>query len=114
MIAWLAAFVWTLLLEYPVYAAVLGRFRQRWWEPLAWTFAVDVATHPLFSWWVIVHSPPPSSVLAAELVIACTEGAILAFWLRRRCGPWRALLAAFLANAFSYLVGGALFSWLGD
>ncbi|MEQ1634275.1 MAG: hypothetical protein ABL997_17980, partial [Planctomycetota bacterium] len=60
VIAWLAAFVWTLLLEYPVCAAVLGRFRQRWWEPLAWTLAVNVATHPLFSWWVLARSPTPS------------------------------------------------------
>ncbi|MEQ1631346.1 MAG: hypothetical protein ABL997_03165, partial [Planctomycetota bacterium] len=103
-----------LLLEYPVCAAVLGRFRRRWWEPLAWTLAVNVATHPLFSWWVLARSPTPSSVLAAEFVIASTEAAILAFWLRRRCGPWRAFLAAFLANAVSYLVGSTLFSALGE
>jgi hypothetical protein len=112
MMSWLVAFVWTLILEYPVYAAGVGRAARCWWEPLAWTLAVNVATHPLFSWWVLSRAPHDDEVRIAEVAIALAEGLLLALILRARCPPPRVLLTAIVANAGSYLVGGWLLAAL--
>lgn len=113
MIAWLSAFVWTFALEYPVYAAGLGRSARRWWEPLAWTLGVNVATHPLFSWWALTTVPGPGALLGAEAAIAVAEGLLLACALRHRAPPWHAFVTALVANAGSFLVGGWIVRVLG-
>ena len=95
---WLFAFVWTLAIEIPIYAAVLGRGRRT----LALAIAVNVLTHPLL--WIV--RPP---ILPGEMLVAATEAAICAAVTRR---PTASLLAAGLANLASYELGVILFRML--
>lgn len=118
MIAWLVAFVWTLVLETPVYVAFLDRESRTWHGPLLASLALNVMTHPLFSWWVLGSQPGEAAIFVAECGIFVAEGLALAA-LRARNPRTDARAArlvlssigiAFCANAFSYGVGLLLFS----
>ncbi len=118
MTAWLIAFVWTLVLETPVYASFLDRESRTWRGPLLASLALNLMTHPLFSWWVLGAQPAESAIAVAECGIFVAEGLALA--AMRACNPRakgrgaRLVLPsvgiAFCANAFSYGVGLLLFS----
>lgn len=105
MSAWFAAFVWTLAIEGLVLELALGRFAKRPLEALVWCLCLNLATHPLFSWWVLGCNPSSSAIAGAEVVIALVEGLALGFALRARTGFVRPALAAALANAVSYAFG---------
>jgi hypothetical protein len=113
VLTWLAAFVWTLVFEAPVYAVGLRRPARHWWEPLAWALALNLLTHPLFAWWVLGCGPSPGAVLGAEALIAATEGLVLALGLAGRCPPARAVTTAVAANGLSYGMGLLAPGWIG-
>lgn len=105
MSAWFLAFVWTMAIEGLVLEFALGRFAKRALEPLAWCLCLNLATHPLFSWWVLAHDPSASAIAGIEVVIALVEGVALGLALRARAGFARPALAAALANVTSYAFG---------
>jgi hypothetical protein len=119
MMSWLVAFVLTMALETPVYAYWLEREAKRWWAPLAASLLLNLATHPLFSWWALHAWPSSGEVLLAECAIALAEGCALALLRRSRLLPnsnergARLLLSsigiAVLANGVSYGLGLLLF-----
>ena len=113
--AWLTAFVWTLALELPVYALLLQPRFTAWWATAALTLALNLLTHPLFSWWVLAWDPAEHWVAPVEVAIALTEGLAAGLVLRRRPQAERAfrrgILAAGCANGLSYGVG---LLWFGS
>lgn len=104
--AWAVAFVWTLALELPVYLAlVVGPGRDRLLALLL-GLQLNLATHPVFSIWVLSTRPGIGAIVAAELVIVAVEGELLRHATGGdRAWAWRAALAA---NAFSFLAGMGL------
>jgi hypothetical protein len=115
---WLAAFVWTLALEYPVYQWALGTRTRLWWHPAACTLALNLLTHPLFSLWLL-HTPrSPAELLVAELGIVAVEALALRClpWsgLRGRLGLAHAAAAALGANGISFAVGRLWLAALGS
>lgn len=102
---WLAAFVWTLVLEYPLYEWSFGGRARRWWHPAAWTLAVNLLTHPALTLWLHASPRPRGELLAAELVVAACEGLALAVLVRPAPGLALASLAALAANGISCAVG---------
>lgn len=115
---WLAAFLWTLALEYPLYEWALGSNTRRWWHPAACTLGVNLLTHPLFSLWLLHEPRSHWAILSAELVIVAVEAlALLALpWsgLRGRLGLVHAAAAALGANGISFGVGRLFLAVLGD
>ncbi len=115
---WLAAFVWTLALEYPVYEWALGSSARRWWHPAACALALNLLTHPLFSLWLLREPRSPAAVVAAELGIVAVEALALRFlpWsgLRGRFGLLRAAAAALGANGISFAIGRLFLAALGS
>lgn len=117
---WPEAFVWTLALELPVYTAFLRRAFRPWWGPVALTFAVNVATHPLL--WIFLPREDPSRLWLAlfEGLVALVEAGLVALALVRLGSPpvapraalGRGLAAAVLANGLS-LSSGLVKEWLG-
>lgn len=105
MSAWFLAFVWTLAVEGLVLELLLGHFARRVLEPIGWCLALNLATHPLFSWWVLARVPSAEEIALAEVAIALTEGALLAVVLRTRAGLALPILAAVVANGASYAFG---------
>lgn len=114
---WLAAFVWTLALEYPLYEWALGADSKRWWHPAACTLALNVLTHPLFSLWLLREPRSHGAILAAELAIVAVEALALLLLpcsgLRGRLGLVRAAAAALGANGISFAVGRLFLAALG-
>ncbi len=107
MMAWWAAFVWTLVSELPVFAWGLRACARTWWEPVVVTCAVNLATHPAFGLWCAWAKPTAAAVWVAEVLIAVGEGLLVAQWLRPRLGLGRAMALAAMANA-----GSVAFGWL--
>lgn len=110
--SWLAAFVWTLALEQPVYVLALRGFAARWWEPCAATLLLNLATHPLIWSWAVAVEPSLAQAAAAEGIVVLVEAALLGALLRRRGAPQvsrRALGFAAAANAFSWGAGALIF-----
>jgi hypothetical protein len=100
LIAWLRAFVFTQIVEAPIYRRALG---------VSWPDAIapSTLTHPLV-WFVfplatrILGLPWLVSMAAAELFAWLAE----AFYLRARGVPLKkALLVSFVANAASLSLG---------
>jgi len=96
-----AAFVWTVALEFPVYALALPRT----WSvarALCFTLAVNLLTHPALCAWVLASKPRLGALAAAELAVALIEAGLLLLAI----GPPRrfawALLAAGSANSLSW------------
>jgi len=109
MIPWFALFVWTLVLELPVYEYGAASRSRPWWHMPLVTLALNLLTHPAFTWWQLETHPSSGTVLQAEILIAVVEGlALLA--LRRELGLVRSLAVAFAANGFSYAVGVLVFA----
>ncbi len=110
MIAWVTAFVWTLVVEWIVLELGLHAVARRWNEPLVWCLGLNLATHPMFSWWVVATSPGAAPTAVAEVAIAVVEAALLVVWLRRRTGWRRPAVTAVLANGMSYAFGVFVFA----
>lgn len=117
MLGWPAAFALTVLVEAPVYLALL---RRAFGAPgaLALALLVNAATHPVV-WFVIPHTRPWwRGFAAAELFAWLAEAAVLALAARataarrpgRAFGALDALLAALVANALSAGLGLLLFA----
>ncbi|PRQ04732.1 hypothetical protein ENSA5_04970 [Enhygromyxa salina] len=118
MSAWLTAFVFTQVIEIPIYMrALLERLDggepvvARWSAALGLAFGASAITHPIV--WFVMPKLVPSSwltmVIIAELFAILTEAA----WLRA-FGLRRSLAWAAFANAASVLIGMALrqvFGW---
>ncbi len=109
--AFALAFAWTLAIEIPAYAMALRRIGVAPRDALRLGLAVNLATHPLFSVWVLSSPRGPGALVAAEFVVVLVEGSLLATVLGHR-GP--CLAAALLANAASLAagVGLAAAGWL--
>ena len=118
MSAWLAAFVFTQVIEVPIYAHALRRSERdepaalaSWPAALAVAFAASAITHPVV-WFVMPQLVPERYLLmvgAAEAFAVLVE----AVWLRA-FGLRPALLWALFANATSLTVGLAsrrMFGW---
>lgn len=110
MKAWLGAFVFTQVVEVPIYAAAqTGRLRRR--LPIA--FAASLITHP-FVWFGFPHlgrllgSSYPVTVLVAELFAITVEAVFLG-----RMGLRRAWLWAIAANVTSAGLGLMSRHWFG-
>ncbi len=91
-----AALGLTLLIEVPVYVAVLGR------RALIPAVAVNLLTHPLLWLW-LGSSAHVGAFAAAELTAWSVEFGLLWGWLRR--DPIVVGAATVLANALSCLAG---------
>ena len=106
---WLTAFLFTLVLEAPIYVLFLRRRCGGVVAPLAITLFVNCATHPAL-WYLFPRFEPYALWLViAELWVAVTEGILIAAALRFRPTVSRALktglIASFVANLFSTTVG---------
>lgn len=101
LLAWLAAFVWTLALELPLYAWRLSAALEHWPRLARLVLTLNLATHPLvfaLAW----SFPADFRVLAlAELGAALTEGLLAARLLRGRASTTSCLVASALANLVS-------------
>lgn len=106
--AWVWAFVFTQVVEIPIYAYAL-----RVSLPIA--FGASALTHPIV-WFGFFHPifddvPYWPRVIAAEHFAWLAEAAYLHFGFKIK--PARALLWALIANAASVLLGFASRAWLG-
>lgn len=101
---WLAAFVWTLALELPVYGHALRGQPGPAWLPLAVTGALNLATHPAL-WLALPPAAPLALLLAAEAIVVATEGLLLGRLLGEPRALARGLAAALAANSLSAVVG---------
>lgn len=104
MMAWLSAFIWTLVVELPVYELGGKSPPRPWWHMPVVAVGLNVLTHPLFSWWTLVSAPPVAAVVTAEGLISVVEGLVL-LAVRRDLGVPKALGLAFFANGTSYGLG---------
>ncbi|MFT5432620.1 MAG: hypothetical protein ACI9OJ_003322 [Myxococcota bacterium] len=108
-IQWVAAFVWTLAVELPVYGAILRSSFSRWWHPTATAFVVNAITHPmLWALFPYFDGEYGTKVLVAEAVVWTVEAVVVVLVLRSR-GRQNAVVlgisAAFLANGLSTVFG---------
>jgi hypothetical protein len=106
LLRWLSAFVFTQIVEVPIYRRTL--------HPSFWVaFGASAITHPLvwlFLWSHAWRAPFIVQAIAVELFAWWVEAAYFALFFRRP----RALLWTFVANAASLalgLVSNALFGW---
>ncbi len=106
MLAWLAAFAVTQIVEMPIYAFAL---RERGWaQRLALAFGASAVTHP-FVWFLFpaLIEPYWTMVVCAEAFAVGVEA--LWLWAFGLTG-WRAILWALVANGTSVGVGFALYA----
>ena len=68
MIPWFALFVWTLVLELPVYEYGAASRSRPWWHMPLVTLALNLLTHPAFTWWQLETHPSSGTVLQAEIL----------------------------------------------
>lgn len=111
ILPWFGAFLLTLAIECPIAAALLRR-EDRPARLVALALFANLATHP--SVWFVFPSLPlpyPAVVAIAEAFAFAAETAFFKLTLPR--APWRsAALAAFAANAASFVAGLLLWAWL--
>lgn len=101
LLAWFAAFVWTLALELPLYAWRLSAALEHWRRLARIVFTLNVATHP-FVFALAWSFPSDVRVLAlAELGAALAEGLLAARLLRGRASASTCFVASALANLVS-------------
>lgn len=94
--AWLVAFLFTQMVEVPVYSRGLG-------VSLPSAFGASAITHPILWFVVFPYLPLPYLwlIVVGEAFAFLVEAAYFAYLLRRR----RALLWSALANAASFATG---------
>ena len=100
-LVWLTLFVWTLALELPVYAALLRDRLRGPRQACLLVLLVNLVTHPAL---FLAEPLSRDAALAAELIVALTEGLVMAACLGRKAlRP--AFVAAFTANLLSMIAG---------
>lgn len=108
MTRWLAAFVWTVGLELPVYALAIRRAGQNWRWILMAVLALNLVTHPAVWLWSRAHPAWGwSAWWKAEAAVVAAEALLLG--LAFKAPAPRAALAALLANGLSAGAGLLLF-----
>lgn len=81
MIAWLSAFLFTQLVEIPIYARALAP--RPLMARLAIAFGASLLTHPLV-WWGVLHFTTSEETYLASVVCAESFAVVVeALWLRR-------------------------------
>ncbi len=92
---WFSSFLFTQLVEVPIYAVALRSRGLR--VALAVAFGASLITHPIL-WWVFPYIELPwlTTVLLLELAVVLVEAAYLRAWRVRRALWW-----SLLANAMS-------------
>jgi hypothetical protein len=100
---WFAAFCLSLVVEVPIYLALLG---TPWPRRVCAAFGTTLLTHP-YVWFVLPNPLIPvlgywGYVVVAEVLVVLVETGVC---VCLDSPPKRALLAAGLANAASYGVG---------
>ena len=103
MIAWLAAFTLTSVIEIPIHARALARARAP--HRLLTAFAASAITHPFV--FLVFPRVLDSSGLLYLLIAESFAVGMEAWWLKR-WGVREALLWSLLANATSVAVGAVL------
>ena len=104
----LTALAWTLAIELPLYAVLLGRHPprvSRWSGALVGGLAVNAISHPLaflVAMPLLAGWPYPLALGVVEAGVLVLEWALLSAWTR---DPWRAALAAGAANVASLSFG---------
>src|SRR5262245_26384580 len=97
----LAAFLWTLALELPVYAVVLKDRVRHPREVFSMLLSVSLVTHPALS---TLHLRSMTAFVSAETVVAIVEGLAVSLWLGPRALV-AGLIASLIANAVSATAG---------
>lgn len=107
-LAWLKAFVFTQIIEVPIYARILSR-RYSWPHSFFYAFLASTITHPVV-WFVVPVFFPLSSYtcyfVVAEIFAVLTEALYF-----KMLSIDRAFIIAFLVNALSAGCG-ILWWWL--
>ena len=105
MIAWLAAFVFTQIVEIPIYLVALARVPRpsSRLRDLLIAFGATAITHPLF-WLLFPKNLSPHAYLTATALAEMLVVLVEAAWLRA-FGVRRAILWSVLANAASLGLG---------
>ena len=107
MSAWFSAFLFTQIVEIPIYVVAL---RDRALPAaLAIAFGASLITHPIL-WWVFPHLALPwlTAVVLLELAVALVEAAYLYAWRTPRALRW-----SLLANAAGVALGLLLRALVG-
>jgi hypothetical protein len=96
---WLRAFIFTQVVEIPIYLEVLPGKR---WKAGLIAFGASAITHP-FVWFVFPRLIPGywASVTVSEIFAVVVEAAYLTVWLK----PGRATAASLVANGASFGLG---------
>ena len=105
MNGWLPAFVFTQIVEIPIYLWAIAHARNRSFRPfdLAIAFGASAITHPLL-WIFFPVGLSPRAYVATTAVAEILVVLVEALWLRI-FGVERALLWSFVANAASLGLG---------
>lgn len=106
-LAWLAAFVWTLAVEVPIYVFVLRRGGQRTRRAVLACLGINAITHPAL-WFVAPRFGPDWAwMVSMEACVWVAEAVALSLLLARWGSPDArlAIRAAVCANAASTAVG---------
>jgi len=105
---WLAAFLWTLALELPVYAVLLKDRLRSPMQAFEMVLTLNLVTHPALS---IMHPRSMTAIIVAETGVAIVEGLAVSLWLGPRALV-SGLIASFMANALSTTAGLGFSAWL--
>lgn len=100
-LAVVTAFVWTVALEFPIYALALPRsvdVRGALW----FTVTANLVTHPAFCVWFLTSRPEFAALAAAEIAVAAVEASLVYAALGSSRGWLRALAVGAAANAASW------------
>jgi hypothetical protein len=123
---WFTAFLWTNLLELPVYVVMLRKYFAEWWVPWVLTLVVNSCTHPAL-WYLLPYveltiphvDPYVVWAVIAEGCVVCAEMLLILVALgylspSPRPSVVRRLRIAFfsslIANLTSAVLGSVLLS----
>jgi hypothetical protein len=104
MTRWLAAFVFTQIVEVPIYLWAIARSKSRSFRPfdLAIAFGASAITHPIL--WLALSGVSSRTWVAATTIAEIVVVLVEALWLRLFAVK-RALVWSFVANAASLGLG---------
>lgn len=114
---WGKAFLWTNVLELPIYAWFLAPHFRRWWSVCLLVLGINLSTHPalwyVFPWSAFGSDYRPLAIVIGESCVVLIESLLIALCLAHHPEvpkpPSKALqigfIAAFLANLCSTLLG---------
>lgn len=105
MSAWLTAFVWTLAIELPLWAAVQAGAGARFGRVLRVALLLNLATHPLLWMTSLLLKPEFAALCGLELCVVALEAQLVQRWGDPRPSAARAWGGSLCANALSWGVG---------